>query len=101
MHKKGFFFFAKKWTNIGPNQESTTKFFSRTQNTLSKNQEKTSHEAIIAKLRNGHFLPLKHAFFIQKKIIISYTNMFQSKKLKKKIKTLKSNMRYQIQKLTT
>jgi hypothetical protein len=84
MNKKGFFFFfAKKWTNIGPNQESTTMFFSRTQKTLSKNQEKTSHETTTAKPRNEHFWPLKHAFFIPKKSLY-HTQTYLNQKNKNK-----------------
>jgi hypothetical protein len=73
MHKKGLC--ANKWTEIDLNQRFKTIFFPKSQKILFKNPEKCSYKATTSKPINGHFLPIKHVFFISTSHNIIYKHI--------------------------
>jgi hypothetical protein len=82
MHKD---FVQRNGSNM--NVGAKTMFFPRTRRTSLENP-KTS-KGILCQARKIAFLASKACLFLSQQVTISYTNMFESKKLIKNIKQLK------------
>jgi len=87
MHKEGFC--TKKWIKNGLNVGDKAMFFPRTRRTCPENPKSFQQRHPLSSPENSIFWLLKHAFFLSQQVTISYTNMFESKKLIKNIKQLK------------